>query len=693
MSSSNSSNDKRNKQALLQRMKVKKNSGSESSDDESYTSSSSLTSSSMDSEDGNHYANTSTSHLTTTHRSSSGIDDSGYSSSGTSFTISSVPTTFDSKANITSSQQASSMMRESPKKPLNQPTKNPIPSTNNLFSSPPVDQGLRHVHKHFHHYADTTLNSKASGNESTRSSISSSKIPSNMDSTSSSLSSSRRGGPGMISSNASTTASSILNSTPSPNLQTDLNSSTTNSKAILSALQSLQDKIKTLQTRVDDLEREKVEQRNRYEHEVFSLKMKLESERDSYKEQLEQTRNEYRRTLDKLNETEKELDMCKDSRREVSINNNKSQQRTLELERKSNQQEKELLDLKEVHSRLNTLYDQSLNKIEELQSNLVKMHRRKDRSETERKELDVALKEMIELHQQFVNQTMGPDVHTSQSQQHNVPLSSSPPPQPSVSPAVIVIDKKKKKASTRPKSAGAMQPTLSSKRKKKEISSKRVVANPVSTTPVTNLFASCNSGQATNVISRLSTNKNLHERLRKSNNNVTPPFLPNSFNSSARTYHIAGQTQNLLSTTLGVGRKDSTNYYGANEHGQDKEHVQLIRDVDAANSGDEVRECIAQLESEYQQFQDQYKLYLNKMSEPECNIDFVKEQLRYLTDAMDRKNRQINSLKLYQHSVCERIRDATSPPKIRGTEKRVQALRLFNDLRKLQQQGTVANHC
>lgn len=113
--------------------------------------------------------------------------------------------------------------------------------------------------------------------------------------------------------------------------------------------------------------------------------------------------------------------------------------------------------------------------------------------------------------------------------------------------------------------------------------------------------------------------------------------------------------------------------------------------MDACNNGDEVKDCIIQLEAEYQQFQEQYKIYLSKMTDPESNLEFIKDQLKYLTDAMERKNRQINSLKNYQAFVCDRIREATSPPRIRGTEKRVQALRLFNDLRKLQQETSLAN--
>ncbi|KAG2382969.1 hypothetical protein C9374_004936 [Naegleria lovaniensis] len=667
-----SSQDSEAKKSL---MKVKRGTSVESSDDESYTTTSS---SSLDSEIENNYAaNTSTSHLTTTHRSGSALDDSGYSSNS-SFTISSSTTTpYDINKG------------SSPKKPS---SKNHTTSNNVFSSNNTLEKGQHHIHRHFHHYADSSLQSK--GNDSSLTS----KLNSNMDSiSSSSLSSSKRGGMNSVSSSTTTTASTILNPTvPSPNVQVDLNASTTNSKAILSALQSLQDKIKTLQTKNDELEREKVEQRNRYEHEIFSMKMKLESERDSYKDQLEITRNELRKVTEKLSENEKELESTKEARRDLTLANNKSQQRTLELERKSNQLEKDLLDLRESHSRLNTLYEQSSNKIEELQSNLVKMHRRKDRAESERKELDAALKEMIDLHQQFVSQTMmNHEASHGTTMQPNafqpIPSSSPPPHQPPLSPTG---DKKKKKQS-RPKSAGYLQPTLVSKKKKREIPKKGVTvscSNPqipqVQQQQVPNMLMSSTSG---NVLSKLSANKTIHERLKKSNNNLTPPFLPNSFKSDSRTYHIAGQAQNLLSTTLGVGKKDQTNYYGANEHSQDKEHVQLIKEVDACNNGDEVKDCIVQLEAEYQQFQEQYKIYLNKMADPESNLDFIKDQLKYLTDAMERKNRQINSLKNYQVFVCERIREATSPPRIRGTEKRVQALRLFNDLRKLQQETSLAN--
>lgn len=531
-----SSQDSEANRAKKSFMKIKTSASVESSDDESYTT---TTSSSLDSEIENNYAaNTSTSHLTTTHRSGSPLDDSGYSSNS-SFTISSTPSPFDTSKG------------SSPKKPLL--SKSQPPSSSNVFSNSTSEvKGQHHVHRHFHHYADSSLQS-SKGNDSLTSKI-------NMDTvSSSSLSTSSKRGGMTTNSISSSTTSTILNPTiTSPNVQVDLlNTSTTNSKAILSALQSLQDKIKTLQTKNDELEREKVEQRNRYEHEIFSMKMKLESERDSFKDQLEITRNELRKATEKLADNEKELESVKEARRDLTIANNKSQQRTLELERKSNQLEKELLDLRESHSRLNTLYEQSSNKIEELQSNLVKMHRRKDRAESERKELDAALREMIDLHQQFVNQTMN-------NEPGQPPLiQSSPPPQPPPPPLSPTGDKKKKKQSCRPKSAGYLQPTLVSKKKKREIEKKRVVTCstqiPPSQQPVASnvpvAVTTTASASNSNILSKLSANKTIHERLKKSNNNLTPPFLPNSFKSDSRTYHVAGQAQNLLSTTLGVGKK------------------------------------------------------------------------------------------------------------------------------------------
>jgi len=688
--------------------KMKKSLSLSSDSDESFTTNSSL-SSLDDSAEELTYANncnTSTSHLTTSNNNSE-LDESGYSTN-TSFTITTQSTSAGNKTGTSSIGPVPTkyhVPREpSPKKrsiPVNSGLSSSLNRSDVSKSSIPPNERKHHVHKHFHHYNDT-LTSKISEPESLRSSYSGSKIApptNNRNDESISISSKPpRVGPPSISSTTSsstTNSGSILN-TSSPNLNVDLSTTTTNgSKAILSALQSLQDRIKLLNGKVDELEREKVEQRNAYEQALFNQKMKLESERDSLKDQLDQTRVESRRLSDRLQIVEKEYESCKEAKRDITVTNSKSQQRSQDLERKSSQMEKELVELKENHTRLTTMYEQSLNKIEELQSNLVKMHRRKERAETEKKELDVALKEMVDLHQHYVDQTMGNENTATVNEVEETPAAA----------LVVPVSKSKKKGSSsgsasRPKSASCLQPTISSKRKKKEPIKRKVertvahyTTNPRPTSPVTNLFTQ--PPNVANVISKLTSNKSIHERLKRSNNNINPPFLPNNFKGESRTFHVAGQAQNLLSSVTGVPSKKepSNNYYGGNEHNTDKEHVQLIKEVDAFNNGEDILECITQLESEYVHFQEQYKLYLKQMSEPECNIEFVKEQLKYLTEAIDRKHKQLTLLKNYQVNVCEKIRDATSPPRIRGTEKRVQALRLFNDLRRLQQQGTVANHC
>ncbi|KAL9649539.1 hypothetical protein ABK040_003217 [Willaertia magna] len=414
-----------------------------------------------------------------------------------------------------------------------------------------------------------------------------------------------------------TAATSQLSPSSLSNITGDY--TTNNSKAILSALQSLQEKIKQLQTRVDELEKEKSGMKEKYEQELFSQKMRLESERDSMREQLNMTTSENRRLFEKNQVLERDLENCKESKKEISVNHQKSQQRVLELEKKSNGIEKELIDLRENHSRLNSIYEQSQNRIDELQSNLTKTHKRKDKLEEEKKELQKQFHELIELHQNYVAKQQ-----------------SIPPP----------------KKKTRPKSAGG---AVTKKKKEK-----------------------------TSIQSKLNSNKNIHERLKKATSNI--PFLPPNPTTDGKTFNVNGTAQQALSSSNNLQtRKDQLQYYGANEHNTNKDHVKLLKEIDSFNNNGEVKECIDQMKEELKFMQEQYENYLKQLSDTSVNNkDFIKNQLNYLNDMMHKKQFQISILNNYQQTVCDKIREATSPPKIRGSEKRIQTLRLLNDLRKLQ---------
>jgi hypothetical protein len=112
----------------------------------------------------------------------------------------------------------------------------------------------------------------------------------------------------------------------------------------------------------------------------------------------------------------------------------------------------------------------------------------------------------------------------------------------------------------------------------------------------------------------------------------------------------------------------------------------MIEEIGAHNSSEELDTVLITLEMEYAQLNQKYHDMLerkNASSNQTETIVLDTEELRQLLEVMDKKSKQLSILRQYRDSVGQRLRAATSPPRIRGAKKRVKALRLFNHLRKL----------
>ena len=104
------------------------------------------------------------------------------------------------------------------------------------------------------------------------------------------------------------------------------------------------------------------------------------------------------------------------------------------------------------------------------------------------------------------------------------------------------------------------------------------------------------------------------------------------------------------------------------------------------NNGDELQTVLKIIGQEYAQLNEYYNKLLSSVStnNPDStNIEERTEEMKQVLAEMEKKSQMLNFLTQYKNKVADQIREAISPPKIRGAVKRVKALRLINELRSL----------
>jgi len=110
--------------------------------------------------------------------------------------------------------------------------------------------------------------------------------------------------------------------------------------------------------------------------------------------------------------------------------------------------------------------------------------------------------------------------------------------------------------------------------------------------------------------------------------------------------------------------------------------------LDEFDPNKEIQDVIKDLEEEYKLLNRKYHDTLTRMSEQVAtsNVDNITAHLKSLVEQMERKSKQMAYLKRYQGAVVDQLREAISPPRIRGALKRIKTLKLFRDLKTLQGQ-------
>lgn len=127
-------------------------------------------------------------------------------------------------------------------------------------------------------------------------------------------------------------------------------------------------------------------------------------------------------------------------------------------------------------------------------------------------------------------------------------------------------------------------------------------------------------------------------------------------------------------------------YYGTNS--LDPSNAQILKEIDDLNGSEELERILRTLEKEYAQLNEQYNTLLPSVSDSNSkrdslNIEVRTDEMKRVLSEMEKKGQMISFLKQYRTKVADHIREATSPPRIRGAGKRVKALRLINELRSM----------
>lgn len=183
-------------------------------------------------------------------------------------------------------------------------------------------------------------------------------------------------------------------------------SNPSSSKAVISALKSLQQKIRKLEQERDffkfSMESEK-NQREQLEKQYSEERLKFIKERDDLTVERNRLESNLARLQERLNASEKESNYFKtlSERSEAERKTQSNHLSDLEETQKKYDDRVQQLE-KSLQQQSDTVVSQQ-QKIEELQRALVRERRRKERAEADKEKFDKALKELIAIHSDLVS--------------------------------------------------------------------------------------------------------------------------------------------------------------------------------------------------------------------------------------------------------------------------------------------------
>lgn len=351
---------------------------------------------------------------------------------------------------------------------------------------------------------------------------------------------------------------------------------------------------------------------------------------------------EYCREVERLQEQNKSLEKDLQHFKDLSFSLDKERKEAIEratqLGDQVHAQQQRINEIEVKSAELQHVNENAQNKIDELQQNLVKEKRRREYLQEEKDRVDRALKEIVSIHQDLVQHKSGMIAADAEA---SIPRKSSS------------IGKKRRQSVGRGRISGR----------------KSALKNNRSYSPVKVSFnRSGSKSKSTNPKTSLSS---LQRRLRRANLNNNVPF-------------INGPTTNSYNVNVAVQRQ--LNVGNEYEKRPEEEPYKYYTDpslLDDIDPNKEIGAVIDELSDEYSNLDRKYNDLLTKIASTNDDNVHVTSELKKVLDMMDRKGQQLQYLRHYHKMVVDRIREATSPPRVRGAAKRIRALRLFKDLRTL----------
>eukprot|EP00761_Pharyngomonas_kirbyi_P012494 gb/GECH01012521.1/.p1 GENE.gb/GECH01012521.1/~~gb/GECH01012521.1/.p1 ORF type:complete len:388 (+),score=121.41 gb/GECH01012521.1/:1-1164(+) len=335
---------------------------------------------------------------------------------------------------------------------------------------------------------------------------------------------------------------------------------------------------------------------------------------------LEQERDEYKLKLDNVTQEKQE----KEKRIEELSNQGKENGTRIDEAEKERQ---------EAMGKAQSYMEESVeyrNKVEELEKSVKKEKKSREESEKKQAEAEEAIKEMTSINQQLVER-----LNRMASYQAPV-LGSGENADGMMAPGGY--------------SSGGTRTKKKKKGKKKK----------------------CSCGSADSI----------HSRMKRANNNADVPFL---LGKSGNTFNVTGNAQKGLSYP--------SRSYNGNMYNQGNNHIRggklygggceddILSDIDPNQDVDEV---MCQLREEYATLNEQYNHLSSSMSEREqLSSAEITARLRQIIDLMERKSKQMAYLQRYRAYMVEQLKEANTPPSVRGAGKRVKTLKLFEQLRRM----------
>ena len=446
-----------------------------------------------------------------------------------------------------------------------------------------------------------------------------------------------------------------------------------NSQALLEALRTLQERIRQKDTEKrffeDKLREEKeraVELENQLRARMERIQVSadknmnaLRQERDSLFEERNHLATSLQTVKDQMEELERELRFVREEAENADTDRRMAEVKAKAAENASSEDSQRLRDVERRCQQAEQRVEINHMQVVRLQDLLREEQEQREEAEQQRDKLDAAMRELLSLNEALVN----------------------------------------KLTSAEQSASGVAGGSVRKIKRKRRISSvsRRTSQEHNHSTAAQAHNTSAWSARSTPALS--SSSRSVHNRLRKANQNEEIPFM-NQVSLNSHNIHSAVQSSLDLTKSLGnrnrsptpprqaysttPGRSRVVTPSRQRPQSTERQADDILRHV--KNQNLDVGDVLASLEVEYDELYQNYEELLRRAqsSSGMASDDLtVTSQLRDVISRLEAKGQQVRTLKEYRSSLRDRLQEALTPPRVRGAEKRLKALKLFHSLRNL----------